>query len=51
MSLTRVFTWLSRPELSWVIFRLIAVDGFVPVRLRVTPLMTPDTVLEAEVTA
>ena len=50
MSLTRVLTWLERPELSAVIFRLMAVVGFVPVRLRVTPLMTPVTVLEAEVT-
>ena len=50
MSVTRVLTWLERPELSGVIFKLMAVVGFVPVRLRVTPLMTPVTVLEAEVT-
>ena len=48
-SLTRVLASVLRPEVSWVIFKSIAVDGLVPVRVRVTPGITPVTVFEEEV--
>jgi hypothetical protein len=47
-SVTRVLALVLRPEVSWVIFKSMAVE-LVPVRVSVTPGITPVTVFEAEV--
>jgi len=48
-SLTRVLASVLRPEVSWLIVSTTGVEGFRPVRVSVTPGITPVTVFEAEV--